>query len=50
MNEMSKVMELYPLHKQPNGLQTQCYDLLQKCFYVTPEMLVLMIFFALVMF
>ena len=40
---MSKVMKLYPLHKQPNGLQTQCWQLLEKSFFVTPEMLVLMI-------
>ena len=39
---MSKVMELRPLHKQPIELKTQCWHLLEKCFYVTPEMLVLM--------
>ena len=43
VNKMNKVMKLFPLHKQPIDLKTQCWDLLQKCFYVTPEMLVLMI-------
>ena len=40
MNFMSKLMELCPLHKQPKGLKTQCANLLETCFGVTPELLV----------
>ena len=40
MNKRSKEMKLCPLHKQPNGLKTQCGHLLEKYFGETPELLV----------
>ena len=40
MNKMSKEMKLCPLHRQPNGLKTQCGHLLEKYFGQTPELLV----------
>ena len=41
MKKISKVMKLCPLHKQPNGLKTQCGHLLEKYFGETPNLLVL---------